>query len=231
MCKCDRMTRPGTLIRWNAIQSLLQELIVENIPVLDIGAFDGYILGKFKKDIDFVPFLLDIDIEGLKIAKTKGICPLLASGTHIPLKNNSVGLVLCLDVIEHIYDDRALIKEITRILKKDGILVFTTPIPDRKLVFFMNAEQMKQIHLQWGHVKPGYTFQELQYLFKVANLNIVFISQYFNILNRYLYYLLFNCHLPIPHRIKQVLFKIGLWSERFVRIGGFEHLIVAKKEK
>lgn len=202
---------------------------MENTIAVDIGAFDGYILGELKKEINFIPLLLDIDIEGLKIAKTQNISPLLASGTHIPLKNNSVELLLCLDVIEHIYDEMVLLKEITRVLKKDGILVFSTPIADRKLVFFMSAEQMKQIHLQWGHVKLGYTSQELRYLFKMANLNIISVSQYFNILTRYLYYLLFFCPLPIPNRIKQVLFKIGLWSERFVRIGGLEHLIVAKK--
>ena len=223
------MTRSGTLIRWNAVQSLLKETIIENITVLDIGAFDGYILGEIKKKIDFVPLLLDIDSEGLKIAKTRGICPFLGSGTHIPLKTNSVGLVMCLDVIEHIYDDRALIKEITRVLKEDGFLVISTPIADRKLVFFMCAEQMKQIHRQWGHVKPGYTSQELQYLFKMADLNIVSAVQYFNVLSRYLYYLLFIYNLSIPHKVRQVLFNIGLWSERVVRIGGFEHLIVAKK--
>jgi ubiquinone/menaquinone biosynthesis C-methylase UbiE len=223
------MTRPGTLIRWNAVQSLLQKSIVENITVLDIGAFDGYILGELKKEINFVPLLLDINSKGLEIAKTKGISPFLGSGTQIPLKNESADLALCLDVIEHIYDDRALIKEITRVLKEDGILVTSTPVADRKLIFFMSAEEMKQIHLQWGHVKPGYTSQELQYLFREANLKIVSAAQYFNILSRYLYYLLFVCHLSIPHKVRQVLFKMGLLSERFVRIGGFEHLIVAKK--
>jgi len=224
------MIRPGTLIRWNAVQSLLKQSIAENITVLDIGAFDGYISGELKKEIDFVPLLLDINIEGLKIAKTKGISPFLASGTYIPLKNNSVDLVLCLDVIEHICDDRALIKEITRVLKEEGFLVISTPVADRKLVFFMSTEQMKQIHRQWGHVKPGYTSQELQYLFREANLNIVSAAQYFNVLSRYLYYLLFIYNLPIPHKVRQVLFNIDLWSERFVSIGGFEHLIVAKKK-
>ena len=224
------MTRSGTLIRWNAVQSLLKEAIIEDITVLDSGTFEGYILGELKKEIDFVPLLLDIDNEGLKIAKTKGFCPLLASGTHIPLKNNSVGLVMCLDVIEHIYDDRALFKEITCVLKEDGFLVISTHIAARKLVFFMCAEQMKRIHRQWGHVKSGYSSQELQYLLKMANLNIVSAARYFNILSKYLYYLLFICHLSVPHKVRQVLFNIGLRSERFVSIGGFEHLIVVKKD-
>jgi ubiquinone/menaquinone biosynthesis C-methylase UbiE len=95
-----------------------KESIVQDSTVLDIGAFDGYMLGEFKK-IDFVPLLLDINLDGLEIAKTVGVCPCLASGTYIPLKDNSVDLVMCLDVIEHIYDDRSLIKEITRVLKED----------------------------------------------------------------------------------------------------------------
>jgi 2-polyprenyl-3-methyl-5-hydroxy-6-metoxy-1,4-benzoquinol methylase len=223
------MTRSGTLIRWNAVQSLLKELIAENTTAVDIGAFDGYILGELRKEINFVPFLIDIDIEGLKIAKTKDICPILALGTYIPLKNSSIEMILCLDVIEHIHHTKIFLKEMADIVKNDGFLVLTTPVANRKLVFFMSAKQMERIHLQWGHVKPGYILKELQYLFKEVNLKIISISQYFNTLSRYLYYLLFICHLPIPHRIKQVLFKIGLWSERFVRIGGFEHLIVAKK--
>jgi len=222
------MVRIGTLTRWYAVSAILKQCIKKNFTVLDIGAFDGYILSNLTKQVDFNPILLDLDRTGLKIAQAKSISPILASGTSIPFKSNSIDLVICLDVIEHIQEGETLMHEIARVLKKDGILVLTTPIADKKLVFFMSAKRMDQIHVQWGHVKYGYTLQELQYLFKGVNLNIVFTSQCFNILTRYLYYLLFICKFPIPNKIKQILFKMGLFSERFVRISGFEHLIVAK---
>jgi len=221
--------RPGTLIRWNAIRSLLKKYIIQNITVLDIGAFDGFTLGELSKEIDFIPLLLDIDIEGLKIAKKRKIHPLFASGICIPLKDNSIEVVLCLDVIEHIHENRTLISEITRIVKEDGIIILTTPIANKKFVLFMNTEQTNKLHIQWGHVKPGYTLQELQNLFDEVNLEIEFTSQYFNIINRYLYYILFKTSLPIPKKIKKVIFKTGLYSEKFMKIGCFEHIIVAKK--
>jgi len=95
----------------------------------------------------------------------------------------------------------------------------------------MNTEQTNKLHIQWGHVKPGYTLQELQNLFDDSNLEIEYTSQYFNIIDRYLYYFLFKTSLPIPQKIKKVLFKIGLYSEKVMEIGCFEHIIVARKIK
>lgn len=225
----NKTARPGTLIRWNAIRSVLKKSIIEKMIVADIGAFDGYILGELKKQIDFVPFLIDIDVEGLKIAEKKSIHPVLASGTNIPLKDNSVDIVICLDVVEHIRETNFLLKELDRILKKNGTLVLTTPIADKKLVWFMSKKKMEEIHKSWGHVKFGYTFKELQYLFEGTNLNIKYISSYFNIFNRYIYFLLYLQPIPIPIRIRQFFFETGIYSENFIKFGGFEHLIIAEK--
>lgn len=222
-------SRPGTLIRWNAIKSILKESIIEKMIVADIGAFDGYILGELKKEIDFVPLLIDIDVEGLKIAKERSIYPVLASGIYIPLKDNSIDIVMCLDVVEHICENNVLFKEINRILKRNGTLIFTTPIADKKLVWFMSKKKMEEIHKLWGHVKYGYNLKEIQYLFNGTNLNVKTTSSYFNIFNRYLYYLLFLQSLPIPVRIKRFFFKMGIYSENFIKFGSFGHLIIAEK--
>ena len=98
------MVRIGTLIRWYAVSAILKQYIKKNFTVLDIGAFDGYILSNLTKQVDFNPILLDLDRTGLKIAQAKSISPILASGTSIPFKSDSVDLVICLDVIEHIQE-------------------------------------------------------------------------------------------------------------------------------
>ncbi|MYD96061.1 MAG: SAM-dependent methyltransferase [Gammaproteobacteria bacterium] len=46
----------------------------------------------------------------------------VASATCMPLDRASVDTVLCFNVLEHIYDHRAALAEIARVLKRDGAL-------------------------------------------------------------------------------------------------------------
>ena len=45
----------------------------------------------------------------------------------IPLQNNSIDLVICLEVLEHLRQPNHFLKEIVRLLKKDSIAVFSIP--------------------------------------------------------------------------------------------------------
>ncbi|MDP7323689.1 MAG: class I SAM-dependent methyltransferase [Candidatus Woesearchaeota archaeon] len=49
------------------------------------------------------------------------------SGDNLEFEENSFDLVLCSDVLEHIEDDKTALKEIARVLKPGGILLFTVP--------------------------------------------------------------------------------------------------------
>jgi SAM-dependent methyltransferase len=51
----------------------------------------------------------------------KGSC------ASLPLENNSVDILTALDVIEHVEDDRAAVREFLRVLKPGGIAVITVP--------------------------------------------------------------------------------------------------------
>ena len=50
-----------------------------------------------------------------------------ASLTHVPLASHSVQLVLCSHVLEHVPDDRAAIRELTRVLSPSGVAVLAVP--------------------------------------------------------------------------------------------------------
>jgi len=45
----------------------------------------------------------------------------------IPIKDNSLDAILCVEVIEHVEDPLLVFKEFSRILKKDGLLVLSAP--------------------------------------------------------------------------------------------------------
>jgi SAM-dependent methyltransferase len=50
-----------------------------------------------------------------------------ALGTRLPLRSASFDVVLASDVLEHIEDDASALQEIARVLRPDGVLVFTVP--------------------------------------------------------------------------------------------------------
>jgi SAM-dependent methyltransferase len=70
----------------------------------------------------------DISLNALKVAKKycpKGIY-FQSKAENLPIKSESIDIILCIDMIEHIFDDELVLNEISRVLKKGGILVLTT---------------------------------------------------------------------------------------------------------
>ena len=65
------------------------------------------------------------NIVTLDITKNADIMADLNKG--IPVKSESYGLVVAGEIIEHLYDTQFVLREINRVLKKDGILILSVP--------------------------------------------------------------------------------------------------------
>ena len=97
-----------------------------NKKIIDIGCGPGGNI-LLLKDFGHVTGL-DMSAEALKFAKTNNFDELVqASGTDIPFENESFDMVTSFDVLEHIDDDEAVIREAMRILKPGGLFVVTVP--------------------------------------------------------------------------------------------------------
>jgi len=220
--------RPGTLLRLHALQKLIAAQIHADAVVLDIGSYDGALSGKLKQlmpDLDIT--LLDIDEAGLELARQKGLKTVNASALEMPLANNSADIVLCLDLIEHIADDNILIKQISRVLKKQGKLILTTPDLNGVTFPFMSNQQNEAINRQWGHLRPGYSLQQLRQLLENNDIIIEKNSRYFNLLTRLVYRF---CYIPGPTLpARDMWYKLATRLEPYFKFKAQEHIIIGRK--
>src|SRR5205807_141643 len=69
--------------------------------------------------------------------------------------------IICTETIEHIQDDRKLIRDFARLLKPGGRLILSTPF---ELCNPLLGDRISD-HEDGGHVRPGYTHQQLRRLF------------------------------------------------------------------
>jgi SAM-dependent methyltransferase len=93
------------------------------VTALDLGSSTGFIADELRVAGAEV-IGLDIDEPGLAAARRrfpKGVLWLRADGSRIPLPDRSVDLVVFNQIYEHVVDPDAVMSEIRRVLKTDGV--------------------------------------------------------------------------------------------------------------
>lgn len=147
--------------RFNRIINEIDHYSPRNI--LDVGCgTGGYCIFLKNKGYDIKG--VDIDSkklsEGLQFDKSCNIS--YGSATKLPFENEKFDLVLITEVMEHIKEHDKAIKEASRVLNKNGIIIIT--VPTRKYSKWLG-------NYEYGHVRDCYTVDELKDL----------LSHYFNI--------------------------------------------------
>lgn len=117
---CDALLRAYETIIWKDLNFIS--------PILDIGIGDGRFdnLLFVGKKIDFG---IDPDCRMIKYAKRlklfrKVICE---SAEKMSFKSSSINTVISNSTFEHIIDDVSAVKEVGRVLRKNGYFIFSVP--------------------------------------------------------------------------------------------------------
>jgi ubiquinone/menaquinone biosynthesis C-methylase UbiE len=188
----SKLTRGGGLLegflakkRAKKANSLIPEKLRTG-RILDIGcgSYPYFLISTdFKEKYGIDPSVdlskvNNINIKLLKLNVTK---------KSLPYDNNYFDVVTMLAVFEHIERNelRALLDEIFRVLKKDGILILTTPSPwsDRVLHFMAKIGLVSKEEM--GEHKHHYNKEKIKGIiiekhFKKENLSCGFFEGYFN---------------------------------------------------
>jgi SAM-dependent methyltransferase len=85
------------------------------------------------------------------------------TGERLPFADAEFERVVVVDMLEHVPDDAAFVAELARVTRPGGVLVVNTPhVRDTPLRRLRHA--LGQTDEKHGHLRPGYTPQDLQSL-------------------------------------------------------------------
>lgn len=159
---------------WAGRQVLIKDLLLPEKPkaILDIGCGTGETLSFIKTVFPKAKLYgVDASSQAAKYTKNRGHSAKVADALHLPFPDGKFDAVLLLDVIEHVKNDIAVIKEAKRVLKLGGVIVITVPA----LQLIWSAHDINQ-----GHFRR-YTRRRLRFLAEKNKMKIRFLS-YFNFL-------------------------------------------------
>ena len=112
---------------WEEMLNLILEF-KRNGSLLDIGCAYGLLVNVASRYFESY----GIDISQFAIEKSKRYCKgniSRASAVYLPFKNESFEVVTIVDTLEHVPDLNWCLKDIVRILKRNGILFLQLPNP------------------------------------------------------------------------------------------------------
>lgn len=119
----------------NHVLTQLNQYVPKAKPdILEVGCASGYML-KMIREKRPDAFIMGADVTYsslLNLAKTLTNVPLLRFDlTHCPLPDNSLDVVILLNVLEHIERDNEAIRQVKRVLKPGGIAIIEVPAGPR----------------------------------------------------------------------------------------------------
>ena len=160
---------------WFVVRRELLDLILSSISIpsrgsiLDIGCGVGSNLPVLQSH-RWNAIGIDQSFYALSLASKRFKIPLVNGDMNqLPIKPNSVGLIIALDILEHLDDDLNGIRELYQALSKRGVLVLTVPA----FRFLWGTQDIIT-----GH-KRRYTRREISTKLKKAGFTVL-KSSYFN---------------------------------------------------
>ncbi len=158
----DELFRTEEIYWWfRARRSIILSLIhrysqVSDPAILDIGCGCGYTLlylSRYFKDVRG----LDSSDDALHYCKERGVTAHKGKlPDAVPFEYGSFDVVLMMDVLEHIEDDRSALDAVFQLLKEKGIIIVT--VPAHRFLWAPHDEVL--------HHKRRYQMQEVKRLFQ-----------------------------------------------------------------
>ncbi|WP_426271031.1 methyltransferase domain-containing protein [Dyella kyungheensis] len=108
---------------WNLISRYLSERLPQGASVLDFGCYTGGLLSRL--DGGYQKYGIEINAQAALLAAQRAKATLWPSLAGVP-EEHLFDAIIASDVIEHMAHPRQFLEQISRHLKRNGVLVLTT---------------------------------------------------------------------------------------------------------
>jgi len=172
-----------SLFHWNrqrVMRNLLRRYGQGN-RYLDVGCGTGLILRHLP------PGSVGLDINPRNLPLAKGYAPqthlVLGDAEDILLAANTFSTVICTEVLEHLPDPAAAVREIKRILKPGGVLVGSVPSPSiiwRFRFLSSTCPRDEPFHREYRFVELEQLLRPLEVIkvwYSLLRMNLLFVAQ------------------------------------------------------
>ena len=143
--KVDAVTLIFWKLNYRAILEKALRASLKGQRILEVGCGTGAFitaLSKERRECHGVDPILNLSLaEAKKKAREEETETLLcqAVGEHLPYKNETFDLILCLSTLQHVLNYKATLREIRRGIKTDGKLLISVPTTKNIRTLFRNV--------------------------------------------------------------------------------------------
>lgn len=136
----DRYRKEYLFLRKEIYRERVKEFLVmlsgsSPKKLLDVGCGDGGLGLLLGRALGSKVYGVDIAQKGVLLAKKKGVAAKVGDvQRRIPFDSGQFDVIVANEIIEHLYDPDTFLKEVSRVLAKNGLLIIGTP----NLAFWFN---------------------------------------------------------------------------------------------
>lgn len=113
---------------WPALQELYEAWIPKGSIVLDVGCGDGRTSGTWLAANGITYRGVDISSNAVADARKAGLeVTKIEDASTLPYEPDTFDAVVCVEVLEHLFDPASALFEIARVMKPGGVFIATVP--------------------------------------------------------------------------------------------------------
>lgn len=181
--------------------SLVKTVKIKKGKLLDIGCGGGMLTESLpyyypKTDI----YGCDVSATAIKYAKKFGSGKIeygVINKKTLPYKDNTFDICICLDVLEHVPDVNFFLKEVKRVLKKNGQFFLIVPCEGQPFTYTWLFQKIQigqtLTYRFFGHIHPEFTHQYVIALLKKHGFSIKNVAYsehiFYQLMHLFVYFL------------------------------------------
>lgn len=159
--------------KMRAIYYVAPEASLHNI--LEIGGGPSGLTASLYPQAEIINLDINPDYAQSPANRQENVKFVCGDATALPFEAESFDAVTLFDVLEHISDHKKAISEVFRVLRPGGYILVSVPNEHWRFPYYGVMSPLcpsdQEVMAEWGHVRRGYTLDELKELINLPCLN------------------------------------------------------------